>query len=250
MASRFLALVLAAVLCSVPFQKPDVEAAQQRLYGLVAEPNCSNAMPHCLTGVATTSVDLVLMSRVTTSIDEYWQQTFSARRRVYTSPTIVWYTGAEDPVSTGCGVATGVPAFYCARDRTIYLDSSLLAQAPLLDGDIAVAVSIAHEWSHHVQGLLGMKRSLAPRQSSDFFPEYLELQADCGAGAWAWSMNNSHQTDAWDAPQAIHFFGSIGDASSTSYAVDAHGTDPQRITAFETGLNGGGATADCKLPLK
>ncbi len=243
-------LCAAALLSAAPSQQPDADAAPQHLYGSVADPSCSNARPDCGTGAVITSVDPALMLRITTSIDDYWKQAFMAHHASYTSPTIVWYVGAVEPVTTGCGVARAEPAFYCARDTTIYLDSSLLSQAPFSgDGDIAVAVGIAHEWTHHVQNLLGLRRSVHPTKSTEFYPEYLELQADCGAGAWAWSMTSQHHMDAWDAPMAIEFFGTIGDATSTPLAVDAHGIDSQRIAAFEAGLSGGHYAADCKLPL-
>jgi len=244
-------LVAAALLGAAPSQPVQPDATPQQLYGAVADPTCSNASPHCNTDATTNTVDPVLMTRITTSIDGYWQQAFSTHHARYTSPTIQWYVGAVEPVSTGCGVATAEPAFYCAKDRTIYLDSSLLVQAPFQagDGDIAVAVSIAHEWTHHVQRLLGLRRSLTPSGPADFLPEYLELQADCGAGAWLWSLSSSHQSDAWDAPLAADFFGTIGDPISTPYAVNAHGTDPQRVAAFQAGLAGGRYAVDCQLPL-
>jgi len=252
MFSRYLATVIAAaaLLGAAPSQPRLADTAAHYLYGSVADPSCSNAGRRCDPDRVTTNVDPALMARITASIDDYWKQAFSTHHTTYTPPTIVWYVGTVEPVNTRCGVATAEPAFYCARDETIYLDSSLLAQAPFSDaGDIAVAVAIAHEWTHHVQNLLRLHRSLNPLKSTEFYPEYLELQADCGAGVWAWWMTSEHYLDARDVPLAIEFLGSIGDPTSTPLSVDAHGTDPQRIAAFEAGYSGGHYAADCKLPL-
>ncbi len=126
-------------------------------------------------------------------------------------------------------------AFYCEPDDYIAWDDvTLFPELYRVYGDISVGLVIAHEYAHAVQ-----------RQAAlDGRTIFLELQADCLAGAWAASVA------AGDAPalsfgrgdldDAIGGFLTFADPLGTPAANPAaHGTAFDRLNAFAEGFEGG-----------
>jgi predicted metalloprotease len=183
---------------------------------------------------------------------ETWQRAFQAQGRPYQRAKLVLYRSA---VNTGCGSASSaVGPFYCPGDGRVYLDLSFFGDmerrlgAP---GDFAWAYVIAHEVGHHVQRELGTNKEVShlQRESPDdanSLSVRLELQADCYAGVWAYSVFEEGQLEAGDIDEAITASEAVGDDRLQRRArgsVDpdsfTHGTSEQRAQWFKIGRESG-----------
>jgi hypothetical protein len=186
---------------------------------------------------STYSADLIGFVRG--DLDAFWQQAFATASLGYTSP---YLNVIERRVYTGCGAfdAQQTVAFYCQPDQTIYLDSTALAFIEQY-GDFAVAFTIAHEWAHHIQALLGLVATSFPDEPGEFYSLEIELMADCFAGVWTLDADVRGLLDPGDLDEAILFaLDLLGDAPGTSpYDDSAHGTSTQRVGAILAGYNDG-----------
>ncbi|GAA3251904.1 KPN_02809 family neutral zinc metallopeptidase [Nonomuraea helvata] len=214
-----------------------------------------NLAARCRTGAdAQQSEDCRVVGTVN-SIQSYWRQAFDERgRRTYTPAKTVLFTQA---VNTGCGTADyAVGPFYCPADRKVYLDltffDTLQRDFGAEGGPFAQAYVIAHEYGHHVQGLLGtMSRvGTGSRPGAGGASVRLELQADCYAGVWA---QNAVKTGFFREPfskkdidQALSAAAAVGDDSiqrrtQGRVTPDAftHGTSLQREKWFTVGYESG-----------
>jgi uncharacterized protein len=174
-------------------------------------------------------------------LEAYWSEQFAASNLAYASPTaLYWYNTADAPgeaLST-CGPAPLNNAFYCLLDGAIYMDEGFLWE--ILDdyGDFAVAFVVAHEWTHHVQRQIGLRKSMFPTQMGEQFPIVMELQADCLTGVSTAAMGPVGILEAGDLDEGVAVAEFIGDRPGTSpFSPQAHGTAEQRAAAFVLGLN-------------
>lgn len=186
----------------------------------------------------------VFASKILGSTDDLWSQMFRESNASYTKPRLVLYRNAT---RTGCGTASSaVGPFYCPNDKTIYLDETffeeLRARFGGSSGDVAQAYVIAHEVGHHVQNLQG---ELAGRQTQQGSIN-TELQADCYAGVWAYSINKNGVLNPKDIEQALSAAAAVGDdniQSKTEGRVTpenwTHGSSEQRVDAFNVGFRNG-----------
>ncbi|MCI0487247.1 MAG: neutral zinc metallopeptidase [Blastocatellia bacterium] len=162
-------------------------------------------------------------------LDTFWQRTFSAYRRRYTSPRVY---------------ASGSSAFYRSQTHSIHFDPAFFvrqmraaAEQSQTDGDFAPITILAHEWGHSVQAQLGRLRGQTIR---------MELEADCLAGAFAKAARDAGVLDQGDLDEATYTFFSGRDRTGTpSYHRGAHGTGTQRVNSFLNGLKGGVAACGC-----
>jgi predicted metalloprotease len=146
--------------------------------------------------------------------------------------------------------------FYCPLDRKVYIDLSFfqdLEQRFGASGDFAQAYVISHEVGHHVQNLLGIAekvtnaRMQAPEAEANALSVRMELQADCLAGVWAKSADDSRQIlEAGDIEEGLNAATAIGDdrlqKRSQGYVVPesfTHGSSEQRVRWFKRGLDTG-----------
>ncbi len=192
------------------------------------------------------------VSAVLASTEDAWTQIFAAQHRSYSDPKLVLF---RDRVSTACGGASAaVGPFYCPNDRKVYLDLSFFDElhrrfgAP---GDFAQAYVIAHELGHHVQHLLGTDQEVRRAQQGDpsTANEYsvrLELQADCFAGVWGRSAQESNKLDPGDIEEGLNAAASVGDDRILQKAgrrvnTDSftHGSAAQRTSWFKKGYDTG-----------
>ncbi len=131
-------------------------------------------------------------------------------------------------------------AFYCPIEDTIAWDEERLF--PDLDeafGDFSASLVLAHEYGHAVQ-------SRASEQAETIF---LELQADCFAGAWAGTLTERDsplRPTKTDLEQAVggylDFRDPLGTPASDPFA---HGSAFDRVSAFAQGFGeGSGACVD------
>ena len=179
-----------------------------------------------------------LVETVSADLDAFWIETFATGPYRYASPRVSRF---DQAALTGCGATqpgtTG--PFYCRSDGGVYLDGPFL-EALSTRGDFAVAVVIAHEWAHHVQGQLGLVGSLAPDQIGEFYPIQLELMADCLAGVWMLDADTRGLLAPGDVEEAMVVTLAAGDVPGTSpFDPRAHGSSAERVDAFLTGYLSG-----------
>ena len=188
------------------------------------------------------------------STDRVWTDKFQQMGRQYQKPTLVLFNGF---VQSACGMAqSAMGPFYCPGDRKVYIDLSFYQDmknklgAP---GDFAQAYVVAHEVGHHVQNLLGIadqvqqQRSQASEAQANALSVRMELQADCYAGVWAKTADDTkHILDPGDLEEGLNAAAAIGDdrlqRRSQGYVVPesfTHGTSEQRVRWFKQGMQTG-----------
>lgn len=188
-----------------------------------------------------------LPERVSADVNTFWTQVFDTEGRSYVSPRLVGYSLSLD---TDCGRTPppGVsPAGYCALDETIYYDTALLPVIVARDGDFAWSAVIAHEWGHHIQHELGIRRSEDATASDAHSSREIELQADCLGGVYAQDADTRGLLGAGDITEAVRMSAIAGDPPGMSSSRRGHGSSDDRVTAFMRGYLDG-VTA-CGLPL-
>jgi predicted metalloprotease len=178
-------------------------------------------------------------------IQAFWSAALPAvYDRKYTpipSGRIYAYTAENPPPA--CGARGRTPyqqvagnAFYCPDgDFIAYDDQQLIPRLRRQFGDFAVGLVLAHEWGHAVQGRVGY-----PSRAS----VYVELQADCFAGAWAEHIaadsGSSLRLSDDDLDAALAGFLELRDPSGVDGRQQgAHGNAFDRVGAFQDGFEDG-----------
>jgi uncharacterized protein len=193
-------------------------------------------------------------ARVLGSTERVWTEKFRAMGKQYDPPTLVLFSGA---VQSACGMAqSAMGPFYCPQDQKVYIDLSFFEDMQRrlgATGDFAQAYVIAHEVGHHVQHLLGIAdkvtraRMQAPEEEANALSVRMELQADCLAGAWGKSADDSRDIlEEGDIEEGLNAATAIGDdrlqKRSQGYVVPesfTHGSSEQRVRWFTRGLESG-----------
>jgi predicted metalloprotease len=161
---------------------------------------------------------------------------------------LVLFRGATN---SGCGYASSQSGpHYCPTDQTIYLDETffdeLQARFGGSNGDVAQAYVLAHEAGHHAQNQLGIMDEVQASGYDNDLSVKLELQADCFAGLWAYSVKDLGVFEEGEIQEAISAAEAVGDdniQSRTQGQVNpetwTHGSSAQRIDWFNRGFNSG-----------
>jgi predicted metalloprotease len=182
---------------------------------------------------------------------------FGPSGRRYEFTELVRFSGATQ---SGCGAASSATGpFYCPLDRLVYFDFGFfreLARRFGAPGDFAQAYVIAHEVAHHVQTLLGTNAAVQqesrenPDSANDLYVR-LELQADCFAGVWGYSVAQRGILEQGDLEEGLTAAAAVGDdriQQQTQGRIDpetfTHGTSEQRVEWFRRGFESGDP-ADC-----
>jgi predicted metalloprotease len=191
----------------------------------------------------------VFASTVIGSTDETWSQIFANSNRTYTPPELVLFSGSTP---SACGGATSaVGPHYCPYDQTIYLDETFFEELTnrfgAEGGDVAEAYVMAHEVGHHVQDELGLLDQVTDNASS----VATELQADCFAGIWAYSIKDLGVFETGEINEAVDAAAAVGDdriQEATTGRVNpeswTHGSSQDRVNAFNRGYTTG-SVAEC-----
>lgn len=160
---------------------------------------------------------------------------FAVEGRTYDPATVAVVVG---DVMIACGATQDLIGFYCATDRTVYVELSYYRDVRRRHGERgerAHAYVVAHELGHHAQELLGLDTGL-------------ELQADCLAGVWAHATRRAGFGTATEVAYTLDALGG-GEASAHATSSSApsdggrHGTSAQRVDAFLRGRTGGTVAA-------
>lgn len=194
----------------------------------------------------------VFASTVLGSNNQLWERVFSENNREYSPPTLVLFRTAT---TSSCGSATSqVGPHYCPLDSTIYLDETffdeLQTRFGAQGGDVAEAYVIAHEVAHHVQSRLGILEQAGQQDSVQ-----IELQADCLAGVWAYSIRDLGVLSPGEITEAMDAAAAVGDDRIQERVTGqinpeswTHGSSEARVTAFTQGYETG-EVANCSLEL-
>ena len=177
-------------------------------------------------------------SDLAAEIDRFWVQVFRDTGQPYSQPDIVI---VDRRIYSACGPIEPTPnAFYCPGDRTIYLVPQFLVDQEARFGDYAPVTVLGHEWGHHVQELLGVRKVK---------PIPFELQADCLTGVFARHAQGSNLLDADDIAEAVDTSIEAGDPVFVHEDDPrAHGSRSERVVAFMEGFYEGPVDG-CTLPL-
>jgi hypothetical protein len=189
----------------------------------------------------------VFAGTVLGSTDETWSQIFAESGEDYPEPELVLFRGST---SSACGGASsGSGPHYCSLDQTIYLDETFFEELEKLGtdgGDVAEAYVIAHEVGHHVQQQLGVLEQIDDNESSI----QAELQADCFAGLWAYSIRDLGVFEPGEIQEAIDVAAAVGDdriQTTVTGRVNpeswTHGSSADRVNRFNIGFETGSVSA-------
>ena len=194
------------------------------------------------------------VAKVLGTTERVWQETFADHGQQYQAPKLVLFS---DATQSACGLgAAAMGPFYCAGDRSIFIDLSFFRDlesrlgAP---GDFAEAYVIAHEVGHHVQNLLGTlqqttaERARLPEVEANELSVRVELQADCYAGIWAHAIAQEGTIlEEGDIEEGLNAASAIGDdrlqRQTQGRVVPesfTHGTSEQRVGWFRRGMETG-----------
>ena len=194
-----------------------------------------------------TTIDAYLTD-VLENVDAYWTRTFRAAGLPPPRVAYEWVAPGDRINLTGCGISAGeTEAFYCPGDDTIYIGQRFAAGVykgvvsgfpgesaghGRAAGDFAVAYIVAHEYAHNLQQELGIFDN---RRSSGAKP--YELQADCMAGVWAYSVFEAGALGPGDLEEATNAALAVGDFEVG--AEQHHGRPEERRDALLTGYESG-----------
>ncbi len=184
----------------------------------------------------------VFASTVLGSANDMWSQAFAQQNLTYVPPKLVLFRTATN---SSCGGADSrVGPHYCPLDQTIYLDETFFDELKKLgaSGDVAQAYVIAHEVGHHAQEQLG----ILEMESSAHDSVNIELQADCFAGLWAYSIRDLGVFEPGEITEALDAAAAVGDdriqATYTGRITPetwTHGSSEARTNAFNAGFTNG-----------
>jgi uncharacterized protein len=197
-----------------------------------------------------TTID-AFMTDLLRDIDGYWTETLKAAGLPEPQIRYDWVApGAL--VLTGCGEPAGDrAAFYCPADDTMYVAQRFAADLYAgvvrglpgeragvghAAGDFAVAYVLAHEYGHNLQQELGIFDNRVGPTARPF-----ELQADCLAGAWAYSVYADGDLQPGDLQEATNAALAVGDFDVGN--AQHHGTPTERRDALLAGFDSGDPSA-------
>ncbi len=186
----------------------------------------------------------VFVSTVLGSANDMWEDIFAQSNLTYREPQLVLFRGTTESECGGADARVG--PHYCPLDETIYLDETFFDELTnrfgAEGGDVAEAYVIAHEVGHHVQKqLFGLEESQSNEESIN-----LELQADCFAGLWAYSIKDLGVFEPGEIHEAIDAAAAVGDDQIQSTVTGrvnpeswTHGSSEQRVSSFNRGFESG-----------
>jgi predicted metalloprotease len=187
------------------------------------------------------------LTDVLRDVDRYWTRTFAAAG--LPEPRVRYHWIAPGALAlTGCGTPVDDSvALYCPADDTIYMGQQFAVDLyeGVLEGlpgeragfgraagDFAVAYVVAHEYAHNLQQELGIFDNRVTPSARPF-----ELQADCMAGTWAYSVFAAGDLDPGDLEEATNAALAVGDFDVGN--AQHHGTPEERRDAVLAGYESG-----------
>jgi len=208
-----------------------------------------------ITGVSAAPIDQFARNALT-DLNGFWKQAYPTYFHGRFRPLSGGYfsvdsghveRGAYPSTGIGCSKSPTSPdsvegnAFYDPTCDSIAYDRALLQELSKDYGRFLVAVVMAHEFGHAMQGRFGFAGS--GRSIQD------ETQADCFAGAWTRWVDDGHAPHvALRTPElddVLRGFLLLRDqVGSDPNDTQAHGSYFDRVSAFYEGFDGG--VASCR----
>jgi predicted metalloprotease len=183
------------------------------------------------------------LTDVLNDVDGFWTKTLTASDLPEPRVAYKWIPPGGRSL-TACGNTAGDDAaFYCPADDTIYVAQRFAAALyeGVLDGlpgegraagDFAVAYVLAHEYAHNLQQELGIFDNRVTKSAKPF-----ELQADCFAGVWAFSVFAKGALSNGDLEEVLSAARAVGDFDFGN--EQHHGTPDERRAAVLAGYESG-----------
>jgi predicted metalloprotease len=166
-------------------------------------------------------------------IDAFWANEFAEIGLSYASPRVAIVEGS---VNTSCGVIdpTFGPGAYCVYDQTVYFAPEWFGDLDYASENAAFILVMSHEWSHHIQVLLGIDQI-----------DIAEPHADCLAGVYLASAEERGLITPGGKAQALRVVNSAGDVPWLDPGAFSHGPGTLRSISFMAGSSDG--LAGCGL---
>ncbi|MEU4807295.1 neutral zinc metallopeptidase [Actinosynnema sp. NPDC023587] len=179
-------------------------------------------------------------------LDLAWRPALAEGNLPFDTPKLDASPDLEDGPCGSAPAETEAVAYYCGRNRTIYMPTSRLRENGGGDYPATHLATLAHEYAHHVQALSGMLRAADSKivDAGEGTPAGLEmsrrieLQANCFAGMFLTAVSPSIGADL--AQEAADDF---------QYAVEepaeknAHGSPTNQAEWASFGFTGGVTTS-------
>lgn len=212
-APRALVVLVALSVLAVVLQAGPAEAAAAPRLGRSACPET----PMSSGGIPRSREYLTAIMKC---LDRSWSAYFKRTGRTFRKPVVRYY---DEPVREVCGLAwpAHAAAFYCIGRDTLVLPLTggwIEGRADLYPFKVA-----AHEYGHHVQSLLGVRKGTQSRR--------YELQADCLAGAFLGSVWPSLSRTRQDWTALLDATRAAGDEGEEH----THGTGANRVRWLDRG---------------
>jgi len=187
-----------------------------------------------------------LAANAVSDIEEYWGQVFGDTFDGQFEPVkalISWDANGFDP-TTFCGEDTYglVNAAFCFDDETIGWDrGELMPSLRKANGDMGVAMVLAHEYGHAIQHQAGLTNKKTPTLVS-------EQQADCFAGTYMrWVAEDKSPRFTLSTGDGLNnvlaaviaFRDPLMAEDDPEAGVDEHGSAFERLSAFQFGFTDG-----------
>jgi len=180
-------------------------------------------------------------------IQQFWAdqlpRTYGVKYRSIPSDRLFAFSESHPPPSCDAGGRGTTPyqdvkgnAFYCASGDFVAWDEQVLfSKLRRQFGEFAVALVLAHEWGHAIQARTDNQLGATV---------YIEMQADCFAGAWTRHIANAKNTSlrlgSGDLDTALGGYLVFRDPVGTDGGQSgAHGNAFDRVSAFQDGYRGG-----------
>lgn len=193
-------------------------------------------------------IDTLAASAIS-DIEDFWReaypQTFDGAGFTPVDDLISWDSGGYDGMFCGSETYALVNAGFCLDDNTIGWDrGELLPALRAANGDLGVAMVLAHEYGHAIQHQAGLNRPDTPVLVS-------EQQADCFAGAYMrWVAEGSSPRFTLSTGDGLNgvlaaviaFRDPLFNEGDELAGLDEHGSAFERVSAFQFGFSDGPAS--------
>ena len=180
-------------------------------------------------------------------IQQFWTDelptTYGVPYRSIPTDRLFAFSESDPPPSCDDGGRGTIPyedvkgnAFYCSSGDFVAWDEPVLFSKLRREfGDFAVALVLAHEWGHAIQARTDTQLDASV---------YVEMQADCFAGAWTRHVASGDRTSlrlgSGDLDTALGGYLVFRDPVGTDGArFGAHGNAFDRVSAFQDGYHDG-----------
>ena len=190
-----------------------------------------------------------LAAAAVSDVEEFWGQaypeTFAGGRFTPIETLMSWNSGEFDGMFCGIDTIGLVNAGFCLEENTIGWDrGELLPALRDANGDMGVAMVLAHEYGHTIVRQAELNDSDTPLLVS-------EQQADCFSGAYMrWVAEGSSTRFSLSTADGLNsvlsaviaFRDPLFSEGDLFAALDEHGSAFERVSAFQFGFTDGPAS--------